>query len=355
MGSPVSSEIRFTQRLSAPALFDLALVVRSHGWFDLAPNRWDPDRGVLSTVLTAQNAAWDADVRADGGGIVARLHGRGPCAAARTLARRALARMLDLRADLTAFWSLCEERTTLRWAARRGAGRLLRAPTLFEDLLKILLTTNCSWAATRAMVARLVGGLGAPAPSGRRAFPAPEAVLTAGERYLRASVRAGYRASAAVELARRFVSGEIDALALENPRIATDDLRVRLLALPGFGPYAAGQALRLLGRCEDLALDSWSRGKIAWLLGRKRPPTDRAIERRLAPFGAWRGLALWLELTADWIGEGSRGPRPTLLGAPRPGLRGATGVDGEGRPPDDGGKARGAERFRDPFVRPPQE
>ena len=80
-------------------------------------------------------------------------------------------------------------------------------------------------------------------------------------------------------------------------------MRKRLLGLPGFGPYATGQALRLLGRYEDLALDSWCRNKIADVLGRKKPPKDSIIARRYKHFGAYCGLALWLDLTADWHGE----------------------------------------------------
>ena len=33
---------------------------------------------------------------------------------------------------------------------------MLRAPGLFEDAVKMLFTTNCSWAATRGMVVRLI-------------------------------------------------------------------------------------------------------------------------------------------------------------------------------------------------------
>ena len=76
-----------------------------------------------------------------------------------------------------------------------------------------------------------------------------------------------------------------------------------MLALPGFGPYAAGQALRLLGRHEDLALDSWCRNKLAQQRGRRKPPADRTVERAYRAFGRYKGLALWMDLTADWHGE----------------------------------------------------
>jgi len=92
-------------------------------------------------------------------------------------------------------------------------------------------------------------------------------------------------------------------------------MRQRLLALHGFGPYAAGQALRLLGRHDDLALDSWCRAKIAQQTGRRRAPADRAIERAYACFDEHRGLVLWMDLTREWHGEGALTPRDAVVTA----------------------------------------
>jgi N-glycosylase/DNA lyase len=76
------------------------------------------------------------------------------------------------------------------------------------------------------------------------------------------------------------------------------------VSLRGFGPYAAGQAMRLLGHYEHLALDSWCRARLAAMAGKKKPPADRVVEKRYARFAPFQGLALWLDLTADWHGEG---------------------------------------------------
>lgn len=183
----------------------------------------------------------------------------------------------------------------------------MRSATVFEDLMKLLFTTNCTWAATQRMCRRLVDGLGEPAPSGARAFPDAERCASAGDRFFRDEVRAGYRARHAVGLATAFAEGRLTEADFDDPGLGTRELRGRLLALPGFGPYAAGQALRLLGRYEDLALDSWCRAKLAELEGRRRPPSDREIERRYARFGDYRGLVLWMDLTADWHRRPPRG------------------------------------------------
>ena len=48
---------------------------------------------------------------------------------------------------------------------------MLRSPTVFEDLVKMICTTNCSWALTEKMVTGLVENLGRETNDGRRSFP----------------------------------------------------------------------------------------------------------------------------------------------------------------------------------------
>jgi N-glycosylase/DNA lyase len=128
-------------------------------------------------------------------------------------------------------------------------------------------------------------------------------------------VRTGYRARACSALAAAFATGELTDQHFLAPSLSAAELWDRLLALDGFGPYAAGQAMRLLGHYEQLALDSWCRGRLAKLLGRKRPPSDAAVQRQYRDFGAFAGLALWCDLTAEW-----HGVRPAAL--PRPATSG---------------------------------
>ena len=91
---------------------------------------------------------------------------------------------------------------------------------------------------------------------------------------------------------------EGDAAAVWTEVDDAAELRRHLLALPGFGPYAAGQAMRLLGRYEDLALDSWVRKEVAGLLGGR--VSDAKIADAYAPFDEFAGLALWMDVTARW-------------------------------------------------------
>lgn len=204
--------------------------------------------------------------------------------------------MLALDIELTAFWRRCARTRGMGWVARRGAGRMLRSATLFEDLLKLLMTTNCTWANTVTMVDRVVAALGRAGPAGARAFPTAQSCADRDEGFWRDTVRAGYRAPHCRVLAQGFASGTLSR-ELEDPELPTDELRRRLLDLPGFGPYAVGQALRLLGRFDDLALDSWVRSKAAQLHGLT---DDRAIAERYSSFAVWAGLALWMDVTREW-------------------------------------------------------
>jgi 3-methyladenine DNA glycosylase/8-oxoguanine DNA glycosylase len=300
-------------RLRVPTPFDLDVVLRGHGWVALGPHRYDREAGVLATSLdlsslpaqpkTAPVVAIELRQGRAGALEVGVLARRPLTRAALEQVRRALITSLAIDRDLGQFWARCAATPRLRWVAERGAGRLMRSPTIFEDLLKLLMTTNCAWSNTKTMVARTIAGLGRRDPTGARAFPSAAACARVPEGFWRDEVRTGYRAAHCRAIAEGFAAGTLSAELFCDPELPTAELRERLLALPGFGPYAAGQALRLLGRFDDLALDSWVRKRAAELHGAE-VSHDRAIASRYAEFAEFAGLALWMDVTAPWhVGE----------------------------------------------------
>jgi 3-methyladenine DNA glycosylase/8-oxoguanine DNA glycosylase len=290
--------------------FDLRLCLHGHGWVALAPHRYDEAAGTLATVLTLGDDAVDATLHQENTTTLQLrlVAARALRAADGKRAAQQIAHMLRLHDDLSTFHAVCAQEPRLQWAARRGAGRLMRSATVFEDLMKLLFTTNTTWAGTEAMTRNLVAAVGPLAPSGARAFPSPKQCVQPPAFY-RDIVRTGYRADAAVRLASAFTSGELDDTTFLAPQPA-EQLWRRLLALHGFGPYAAGQAMRLCGHYEKLALDSWCRARLKAIDGKTKAPTDRAVERRYARFAPFQGLAMWLDLTAEWHGEGTS-PAPS--------------------------------------------
>jgi 3-methyladenine DNA glycosylase/8-oxoguanine DNA glycosylase len=177
----------------------------------------------------------------------------------------------------------------------RAQGRVLRCPTLFEDVIKTILTTNTLWAATIRMTSNLVQLYGEPLPSepSRHAFPTPERLATLDEATLRAEARLGYRAPYVLALAQASASGKMDLEALKDPDLPTPELRKRLLAIKGVGGYAAANLLNILGRYDYLPVDSWAMKMVSqeWHQGELIGPAevDAAFER----WGKWKGLAYW--------------------------------------------------------------
>jgi 3-methyladenine DNA glycosylase/8-oxoguanine DNA glycosylase len=288
-----------------PRAFSLRRTAMSHGWCALTPTAYDRISDVLHRTLALPDAGpLTVSVRQTPAGRLEASWGRvhGSCDD-RIAIKAALRRMLALDDDLTELYDACRVDPALAWAEGLAAGRLLRSPTVFEDLAKTLATTNCSWALTRSMCRRLVETLGETGPAGERTFPTASAVAAAGAAHLRDEVRAGYRSRAFVELAAEVASGELDVERWlpSSPAAPSDEEVLRsVLELRGFGPYAAQGMLGLLGRPRGLALDSWVRAKLPKLLG-VPALTDEEITARYSAYGRWGGTVLWLELTRDWF------------------------------------------------------
>jgi 3-methyladenine DNA glycosylase/8-oxoguanine DNA glycosylase len=305
---------------------DFARTVLSHGVADLPPNVVAPDGTRLETVLPAAGRAWLVRLVPGSAGVAEKSAAPGaalapapapatavlsvlpdgappPPAGQRVLAMQ-LRHMLRLDEDLSAFYAAAAGDPALAWVAG-GAGRMLRSPTVFEDLVKTICTTNCAWSATVRMVTALVGELGMVAfgASGRRAFPTPEAMAGIDDAFYRDVARTGYRGPYLRTIATDVADGRLDLEALNDPALSDDHVALQLLALPGVGPYAAAHMMMLLGRYRRLILDSWTRPTYRRLSGRPRV-TDKGIERAFRRYREFAGLAFWLTLTEGWLSEG---------------------------------------------------
>jgi 3-methyladenine DNA glycosylase/8-oxoguanine DNA glycosylase len=286
----------------APPSFSFRRTAASHGWSELAPFSVDETYTALRRVIdlgsgrdpvAVEIAAGDGALRVKAPGRLARRD-------AERVARdvRHIFRLDD---DLEDFYAELSRATGFEWVARAGAGRLLRSPTVFEDLVKTICTTNCSWSLTKTMVTRLVDNLGRPARGGGRSFPTAEAMAEAPAGFYRDEMRSGYRAPYFKELAERVASGELDVESWLTSGLPTAELRRAMKRVKGVGDYAAENLLKLVGRYDVLALDSWVRATYARLHNRGRVCGDERIARHYARFGRWRGLALWCDMTKDWI------------------------------------------------------
>src|ERR1043166_2616280 len=203
--------------------------------------------------------------------------------------------------DLAAFYQATQSEPEFAWIAQQGAGRLLRSPTGFEDLVKMICTTNCSWALTEKMVTALVHQLGTSADDGRKSFPSAAVMAQQTHAFYRDKIRAGYRAPYLRELAQRVASDELNVESWLRNNAPLSDLIKQMKGVKGVGNYAAENLLKLVGRYDGLALDSWTRAQFARARNNGRAASDKKILRFYARFNSWRGLALWCDMTRHWL------------------------------------------------------
>jgi N-glycosylase/DNA lyase len=286
--------------IPVPSDFDFRATVLSHGWCNLAPFAWDMDAAVLERPLRVPGRPTvTAAFRQPGGRgapvEVAVRGGRG--ARERRAIEEAAVVMLRLGADLSPFYARCRGAgRPFATARRHGFGRLLRSPTLFEDLAKILATTNTTWSGTKSMVVKLIALC---ATDG--AFPSPDEVAAAGTGRVRDEARWGYRAAALVELAEKVAGGGLDLARWESWEGSSEELEAEVRSLRGFGPYAAAHVLALLGRHDFIAVDTVFRTFVRrrHFPRSRKAPTDRRMMAVYDGWGEWRGLAYWYEMWAE--------------------------------------------------------
>lgn len=283
--------------IPAAPQFNFERTVFSHGWRMLAPFTWDAAGGALHYVYeseagavlrlrmlaAAEGVAVDSpDCALENDGLRAEV----ACA---------VKRMLNIDWDLSAFYAGMAAHEGYHWLESERRGRILNAPSLWEDLAKVLLTTNCSWAQTVNMCRQLCQ-LGAPHPAVEdcRAFPRAERIAAMRFDDFAERVRAGYRSDYLHELAREIADGAVDLaawLALEG-----EEFFRAVKSLKGFGDYAAGTLARMVGHFDKIAIDTACHAMFAELHNGGAKGSVNDIKRHYERFGRWRGLVMWMDI-----------------------------------------------------------
>ncbi len=307
--------------LRVPGDYLLARDYCSYGYFLLAPNHWDPQSSTLFRVLDVEDGP--AVVRVNQDGMDQRatrklslpLRGKPLRVRASRLlsrpeqsqAKRLLCRMLRLDEDESMIAAF--HRVDPRWK-RSGRGRLMRSPTLFEDILKTVTSCNVTWPGTINMNRRLCEVLGRPTKSDgqypfRRTFPTAEKLARTRATTLRGRCRVGYRDGRIIELAKLFrVSpagrSKLDPNWFEDPETPEDAIHEQLLSMPGIGPYAAANIMQLLGRYGRLPLDSESvrHGRDVLEYVGSDAQVMKKVAKHFEPFGEHAFRSYWFEM---WV------------------------------------------------------
>lgn len=282
--------------------FRFLSVVHSHGWVQMAPFAFDEANATLTytdrlsngRVLDYQITETDNGVTVKTGKLTKTEQGE---------VTQRVTWMLGLDMDFSTFYAASKREPKLRQAEKLARGRVLRSPTLFEDVVKTILTTNTLWGATKRMNLNLIKQYG-PSLDGeteKRAFPSPVEIAASSPEVLKDAVRVGYRAPAIHELAVRVASGELDLESLKTSTLPTLELRKELLKIKGVGPYAAANLLLILGRGDFIPVDSWALKLVSheWYGG--EPVTPKQVEEHFEQWGEFKGLAYWFW---DWKYQG---------------------------------------------------
>ena len=211
-----------TMTLKTPPGFRFWPTATSHGWCDLQPFSSQDELHSLERIHQLSDGsvvrlimAADADEN-----IQVAVEGLADSLSPAQIDEltRGLTNAFNLDRDLSEFYALVRQYPRYQWIEHKAAGRMLAAPTVWEDLSKTLLTTNTTWNMTKQMTARL-NSLGEPYSGGGNAFPTPECIAAMNPDELNAHVRAGYRGAYLHELATRIAGGEIDAESWRDPAL----------------------------------------------------------------------------------------------------------------------------------------
>jgi 3-methyladenine DNA glycosylase/8-oxoguanine DNA glycosylase len=297
-----------TTSLKFPPPFSLKATALGHGWHECAPITWCEAAGCLQLVervgdMPVRVSVVETSARRSAISLAIIIDARDVSDTTVTLMRNRVAIMLRHDTDLTEFYELAAEHEPIAPVIALGAGRILRSPSMAENIVKAICATNVNWTQAVKMINR-IGQLGPSLPHFRslNAWPTPREILSAGDDYLKNVARLGYRSQAVLEFCQSIVQREFDPDELDRMAVSadTDDIFRVLCGIKGVGPASAGFLLSQLGRHERMSIDS---ATVAFV-GRKyfngKKPTPKQIERVFNSFGRWKGLVWWFEQWLEW-------------------------------------------------------
>jgi N-glycosylase/DNA lyase len=294
------------RKYPCPKWYDLFLTCHTHGWVNLAPFSWDEKCSRLEFALLIDSEAFDISIQQDKRFIEATIYSEKNIT--KDIIKNldaTVARILGLKEETKELF-----KTALRIGGpypkllRKGAGRLLRGATLWEDAAKTLFTTNCSWALTRRMCEKICSStFSIPSPSGRYPFPHPSYIAAESRDSLKTKMPIGYRAEYLKMLSESFML-DSNLANLEEKSMSYDEAYKKVAQLKGFGPYARTHLLILAGYFYKIPVDSEVSGYI--LKNHKCRDVGRFVDKRFAPWGRYRWWGLKFEKMLrrqNWLGD----------------------------------------------------
>ena len=195
-------------------------------------------------------------------------------------------RWFGLGDDLAAVRAAFEDDAVLGPLVRARPGlRVLGHPDGFEAAVSTVLGQQVSLAAARTFGGRLAAAYGTPGPGGLTAFPSVERLAVVDAAELQDVVRITHSRARTIQ---GLAAAVADGLALAP---GEPDVRTRLLALPGIGPWTADYlALRVLGDRDALPVGDLV---LRRALGVSSAADVTRLAERWRPQRAFAAVHLW--------------------------------------------------------------
>jgi 3-methyladenine DNA glycosylase/8-oxoguanine DNA glycosylase len=286
-------------RLDVPDGFSLRETVLSHGWYELAPFRWEDSSSTLFRTESLPDGFSQHFSLSQRGGPgrhvrVEWISGQ-PSKDRKALLLTRARKILNLDLDLSEFMEMCRREPRLRYVPQTGAGRFLRCGNTYEEIFKAICGTNIAWRQAVSAINRMAALGSSTRGCTARTFPAPEEFLRLGEKRLRDLSRLGYRVPYLLAWARRVSERDSDWLQLESDETSREVASRILLSIQGVGQATARYLLMVWGHPGEISVDS-----SVYLYCRRerfggRTPSEREILALYNSYGPWKAYGYWFE------------------------------------------------------------
>jgi len=154
----------YSLKIPNETAYSLRLTALSHGWINLDPFAWDDDAEKVSTriLLPSRKTATVAVRQQDSRRLVVKTRSSGALTEGdKSFIAGSARRILALDQDMSEAYPLALELDkSVARLLERGGGRLLKSPSLWEDAVKTLFTTNASWGFSQSMARNLIEEFG---------------------------------------------------------------------------------------------------------------------------------------------------------------------------------------------------
>jgi 3-methyladenine DNA glycosylase/8-oxoguanine DNA glycosylase len=287
--------------ITPPADFNFSYTVNSHGWERLEPFSLNREHQVLTRIERLPSQLSRLEIMHDDKINVTVYSETQLNQADKSYVAEFITHCFSFNWDMGRCYAKVADDPTYSFIKAERLGRLLLAPSMWENLVKTQFLTNTHARQTTAMAAKFCT-LG-DSFGEKHAFPTPEQVLAKSLDELEKQTGTGYRAKYIRSLADAIASG-FDPESLRNPALSYEDIHEQVRALHGFGEYSASYVLKLLGRFDRISMDTVMRRYFKEITGQQNA-TDDDINAYYERFGECKGLVAWWEVSrrADEKGE----------------------------------------------------